>query len=415
MAHTLAILASLLLGPAEGPSLRGMVTDEKGKPLPGAMVGLHSARPRRGLPVVCPSCYRDCSKTAKTDEQGIFVIEDLDPELLFRVYALFPGRSSHLTGLIDPATSKAEIKLPLIPTLLPGNQVLKGKVVDDKGKPLVGAVVSPWGAKIGETFHYGALDYLDEGTVTDTEGKFTVVSKKPLVAIDVRVSAGGFATSPSNPFVLDDQDHVIQMQRGANVSGRFLYQGKPLPGRAVGIVQKERGAMSFLGETTQATDANGAFHFSDLKSDEEYVLYTLSDGVQDLPVLKAVDLKTGAGGAVREVGDLNLAKGFVLKGRVEFPKDQVIPANAKLLLSRHRAWDWCEGKLAENGEYHFVGLPPGVYILSVVAPGFQLDPERVMNQMTGPSNIALRLSDKGPGLMDIPLPLIRTEAEKKNQ
>jgi hypothetical protein len=111
---TLILLTSLSAGSAPG-RLAGQVLDEHGAPLFGAVVDLYTAKPRVGLAVTCPSCYRDCAKSARSDDQGRFSIGDLDPELLFHVLVMAPGRRAVLTKLIDPAQAELEVKLEPLP------------------------------------------------------------------------------------------------------------------------------------------------------------------------------------------------------------------------------------------------------------------------------------------------------------
>ena len=45
-----------------------------------------------------------------------------------------------------------------------------------------------------------------------------------------------------------------------------------------------------------ATDDDGNFLFANLQPNERYVLYSLCDASQDLPVLKTVSMETGGDG-----------------------------------------------------------------------------------------------------------------------
>src|SRR5689334_18833342 len=65
------------------PDLAGRV--RAGQDLPKATVFISTAGPKVGTSTFCPSCYADCRKNAKTDPQGAFKIESLDPQLLFRI------------------------------------------------------------------------------------------------------------------------------------------------------------------------------------------------------------------------------------------------------------------------------------------------------------------------------------------
>src|SRR5436190_19453713 len=74
---------------AARPDLLGRVLATNG--LPRATVFISTAGPKVGTSTFCPSCYADCRKSAKTDAQGNFKIESLDPQLRFHVLVVAPG------------------------------------------------------------------------------------------------------------------------------------------------------------------------------------------------------------------------------------------------------------------------------------------------------------------------------------
>jgi hypothetical protein len=179
------------------------------------------------------------------------------------------------------------------------------------------------------------------------------------------------------------------------VAGRLTYEGKPVKRRAVGIVQRDRSAGHFVGETTLATDDEGGFLFANLQPNERYVLYSLCDASQDLPVLKTRSMETGSDGDATQLGELPLMPALTLAGRVAFPVGAKVPPGAKLRVSRDPAWDWCEASLSDDGEFTIRSLPSEVYSVSVIAPGFEIDSARVQYQVTGASEFGLRLRGDG--------------------
>src|SRR6185503_8616340 len=83
---------ALAVAAAEGPGrLEGVIGAAGGQPVSNAWVFVYSAAPREGLSVTCPTCYPDCVKRARTDTQGHFVIEPVNPELMFRLLVLAKG------------------------------------------------------------------------------------------------------------------------------------------------------------------------------------------------------------------------------------------------------------------------------------------------------------------------------------
>ncbi len=398
------LLTTLAVAPASG-DLSGRISDEKGNPLPGAVVSLYTAKPRVGIPTTCPSCYRDCAKSAKTDAKGQFSIDDLDPALLFRVLILAPGKQAQLTEFIDPATTKLSVALKSMPQESRPEHMIKGRVLDDQGKPLAGAVVSPRGAKTEKSRWWGATPGVDEAAVTDAEGRFVILSKEPKLGLDLTASARGFAVFPATLFELNRREQEIRMRLGATVSGRLTYAGKPVKARAIGIVQSDRSGGRMVGETTMATDENGQFVFANLPPGEGLVLYSLCDAKSDLPALKTVLLKSGNDGHEKSLGNLELLPGKTLKGRVLFPAGSKIPAGAKLRVSRDPAWDWAEVPLSENGDFTIMSLPPEVYNVSVIAPGFVIDSALMNFQSTGESSFGMRIKTAGESMIEVTVPM----------
>lgn len=364
-------------------TLSGKVQDENGAPLAGAVVDIYTAKPRVGAAITCPSCYRDCAKSTKTGKDGQFSLTELDSGLLFRVLVMAPGQRSHLTELTDPQTGDLDVTLKPIPKDLPPNRMLTGRVLDNQGKPLAGAVVSPSGAKTDAKRWWGRLPGVDEASVTDADGNFVITSRDPKLGLDLEATAPGFADFPSQLFDLDGRDCEVRMQLGASVFGKLTFKGQPFTNRSIGIVQKDRSAQTFVGESVVVTDNQGNFQFTDLQPNQKHVLYTLCDRKQDVvnqnlivriqPVLKTRSLVTAEPGGAIRLGELNLMSGLSLTGKVTFPAGVELPDNGKVRLSRDPAWDWCETTLSSSGEFSFRGLPSEIYSVSVNARGLEID------------------------------------------
>ncbi|HWY32710.1 MAG TPA: M56 family metallopeptidase, partial [Candidatus Acidoferrum sp.] len=56
-----------------------------------ATVFIEAAAPKTGTSTFCPSCYADCNKHSRTDAQGHFRIESLDPQLTFKILVVAKG------------------------------------------------------------------------------------------------------------------------------------------------------------------------------------------------------------------------------------------------------------------------------------------------------------------------------------
>src|SRR5688572_23590844 len=93
------------------PNLVGVVRGQSAQPLRDATVFIYTAGPKEGAATVCPSCYADCRKRARTDAEGRFTIEELDPSLLFRVLVVAKGHQPEFVNRIDPAEKPIEVTL----------------------------------------------------------------------------------------------------------------------------------------------------------------------------------------------------------------------------------------------------------------------------------------------------------------
>src|SRR5947209_6234012 len=119
--HTLtSLVASALFAqtafaetsPAPKPDLVGQVQTKDGTAVKGVTVFIDTAGPKVGTSPFCPSCYADCRKSAKTDAQGNFKIEALDPQLVFRILIAGKGYKPKYASKVDPAKGpmKAELE-----------------------------------------------------------------------------------------------------------------------------------------------------------------------------------------------------------------------------------------------------------------------------------------------------------------
>jgi hypothetical protein len=192
----LAVVSSLSLDGStfagDRPDLTGRVMTSAGSPLGGARVMIYTAGVKRGTSSFCPSCYADCAKSATSDAGGAFRIASLDPELVFRVLVVAEGCKPQFLDKVDPAAGAVEAKLEALPTDIEPGRLFRGRVVDDAGRPVVGATVSPFGAT-ERGLSVGGVDGADPAAVTNAAGEFLIVCQRPGLWLDVEVSARGLA------------------------------------------------------------------------------------------------------------------------------------------------------------------------------------------------------------------------------
>ncbi|MBL8730556.1 MAG: carboxypeptidase regulatory-like domain-containing protein [Planctomycetes bacterium] len=226
---------------------------------------------------------------------------------------------------------------------------LLGRVVDDRGQPVAGAVVrdvrgSPFGAEAFDGDMFEAMANDPEGaiarvraarregrdTTTDADGAFRLAVPDRGGMVSLRVEARGHQVLDRNvarPTAGELDVGVLQLERGAIVTGRVVDRAGT--GIADAIVLREPGGVgaewmsgvdiefpgsddadSWLGERAR-TDAEGRFELSHLGPGE----FTLRARHPEHPFTRQAGLTVAAGAALRDLV-LVLEPGATIRGRV---------------------------------------------------------------------------------------------------
>ncbi len=376
----------LLIAASGRPDLEGRVITKGGEPVAGAHVLISTAAVRQGTSPLCPSCYADCKKSARTDTQGRFRIASLDPELLFNVLVVAGGFQPTFARKADPTRGPIEVALtPFDPAKLDPSRVLRGVVSGPDGQPLVGARVSAQQFST-EAFSGFSPDIFDPLAVTNLRGEFVLTSKSPINYSDLHVEGNGVAPRIVAGRKPEANPHRIRMTAGATVTGRLVRDGKPVPGVAVGLVQASRSSDTFLGDVSIGTASDGRFTFLNVFSDDDYFVYGLMETFKDGGAVAARQIHVGGDGTTTDVGDLPVIQGHRIKGRVLLSDGKPLPSRTRLLISRENAWDSRRVELEQDGRFEIAGLPTERYTLSVRIRGYRLSPR---NHSMDPQNSRL--------------------------
>ncbi len=355
------------------PDLVGIVRDEGGRPLAGATVFIHTAGPREGTGVLCPSCYADCRKRTGTDSEGRFKIESLDPDLVFRVLVVAKGRQPEFASKVDPA-QPGPLAVALKPTS--GGETagrrLQGRLVDGQGKAVVGAVVNLRSVTRERGTQFGGNTNLDPVAVSDASGGFVLNGREDFRAAGIEIEARGFAKAIFADLNTGGKIHELKLTEGGGVRGRVLRDGKPVSGVVLGLAGANRASESFIGDFSVATDVDGRFLFANLPPRTDCFLYGRMESLAERGAIPAQQVRTGDDGAIVEVGDLLVRAGFVVAGQIRLTDGQPVPAKTQVMLSRSDAWDQLRTEADGSGRFRFVGVPAESISISTRIKGYRL-------------------------------------------
>jgi hypothetical protein len=373
MRSLLQLILAMFCAAATRPDLSGRITSSDGRPLANATAYVYTAGVKVGASAFCPSCYPDCGKSSVTDADGVFTLRSLDPELRFRILVAADGyKPAFITG-VDPAEGKwPEAKLDPMPRDLEPTHVLKGRVIDPKGQPVLGAIVTPHGCKTADRRWWGSMPGVDAMSITNSRGEFILTSDKPAIAYDLRIEARGLARRNFALVPLGAEERVLQLSDGATVAGRILKDGKPLANVEIGLVQHNRGVEDFVGAETIGTDAQGRFSFVNVGPSGDWYVYGLMHSIGSQGAVAAETVRVLGDNSVSDVGDLVVSASHTLSGRVVLSDGQPIPPKTRLTVSRDGPWDSQTVILDADGRFSVSGLPTESFHVFTSVKGYHL-------------------------------------------
>jgi hypothetical protein len=379
----LPVLMAATLGAAEPgrPTLSGFVRNAEGKPIQGALVFVSTARPRQGTSTTCPSCYLDCRKRATTRADGAFEISSLDPSLLFQVGAAADGYVATFARDVDPSAGRLGLSLVPEPEAPSSpRQLMRGRIVDADGQPVVGALVDPIGYRLdGDgpspswSENFGPFGV--SPTVSGTRGQFTFVLPQPADSLYVSVDGRGLAPKTFGRVATGADERVLRMGVGRTIRGRLLRGEQPISHATVGVAQLSRNSETFVGERTAETDGQGRFLLLNIPPDEPLVLYGKVGGMGEESVLGEREIDAAPEGDVADLGAVGAVAGVILSGKVILEDGKPLPQKTRIAVSRLRAWDTVEAELSATGEFRLGPFPMESVELSIRVPGYELSTE----------------------------------------
>jgi hypothetical protein len=382
-------LLAVLAPQAAGDDLAGRVADQQGQPVAGANVFIYTAKPRVGAGILCPGCYPDCAKKTTSEDDGTFLIEALDPSLLFRVLVVAEGYRPRFAKDADPRAEPLSVQLEPVPEGLDPGNVLRGRVVNPEGKPIVGAKVDPFGIKTATSHIYGRIPGVDPLAVTNERGEFMVFSQEPDVELALEISARYHATQIFDPLPTGEELHELQLGDGTYVTGTLVKDGERVAGVTLGLCQCNRGSGTFVGDYSIDTDERGRFEFSNVIPNDDVYIYTKMKDAGRVGFLPVKWLTLGDHGSRAELGPLPLEPAHRLAGRVILTDGRAIPEGTQLLISREYAWDSARVVLDPDGGFALPGVPTEPLEIHTRIPGYRLATHRMRYQQIRSGTFAL--------------------------
>jgi hypothetical protein len=379
MSATIALLTA-----ENRATLTGKVFGSSGKPLDHATVLVYQAGVKTGYSTFCPSCYADCAKRTITASDGSYAIKGLSPDLKFTLLVVRDGYFSELVHAVDPLQGPAPNAI--LKTRQPVNdpqRVVRGRIVDSRGRSLRNAVVQPKGIlfndeKRGHIAAYGTVDGLDLIAVTGDKGEFEISYDRPALKVLLLVEARGFAPKLFNELPTGLDRKTLTVGDGATVRGRLIYNGKPLPGAQIGIVPRKRGMGAELKlqgdpyeELRIGTKSDGTFIFTNAPAPVEWYAYAKMNSISGHGATVPIEFATKKDGEEVNIGDYLLKLGYRLRGTVALSDGKPIGEAMRVTISADKTNDFQTIFLQNDGSFEFSGLAPGKYQVFASVKGYQ--------------------------------------------
>lgn len=302
------VLPTITLG--KGGFLEGVVTDiETGEPIADVIISVGRVFKQASGSVL------NWIARAKTDKQGRYRVQVPPGEFECYIFSppppylppveFLPTVSNPYKGVVKKGeTVRMDFQLRK-------GLVVRGRVVDERGKPIPNAVV----LNMESAFE-------PQSTVADEQGNFVLTNLQPLKQVRLRAYKDDLRTKTDLVFFPDEpqaQNVVLRLVKVSlpRVKGRVVDEaGNPIPNAVITVttLQEYGGRMAFSRSQPMAvTDAQGNFEVSGLWHGDNYSITAHADGYSE----GHTGMFTLNLNEVRDIGTITLKRaGIVLRGVV---------------------------------------------------------------------------------------------------
>ncbi len=376
--------------------VRGRVIDPSGRPVPGSTVSVftpHDGLLAEGFMASMSkqvSSFPPALEAQTTDGDGWFALQSLGAGT-YRVVARHGGYATRFEDDVVVSEDRPARDLTIV---LGDGATMKGKVMDDGGKPVAGARVVAVKDTGGRRFMANSATLERDFATTADDGTYAIDTLMRGISYRFGVLADGYSTVyEMNPVEIEReiQTHDFTLVEGGSITGQVVRQADDLPVAdatvlvAVGhLFGGRRGGGSGSGDandiSTQSTrtDAEGRFVLQNVLPGPVMSAQVRADGY----VPYEASLRTGntwgeveAGGAL-EVPPIQLAEGGTIQGVVADAKTgEALPRARVMVVPPQRIWQVLfagapQTQANDKGEYVVTGVPPGDYGVVASAPGY---------------------------------------------
>ena len=334
-------------------TVSGLVTDGNGNPLAGVSVAARRSHPNGAVVV-------NVGMAATTDAGGRFTIEQVQP-----------GDATFLEGTHSDYLRSQSEQFPVAPgEELGGLQLvmrlggsIAGRVIDESGVPIANATV---GVRDGN-MTASTPEALPNKVYTKADGTF-VIRRLEAGGQSLLVSAKGFLNVEDNRHEVVEgqttQGIEIRLTAGSYLGGMVVDQsGLPIIGARVTVTDTSSGMNTYH----RMTDSNGRYLFEELG---KYPVRVSAEAVGfseveifDQPVnTENADIMLEAFGSIR--GVVYDERGEPMRTFSVSPRIYDVNSGRPLTRVPPRTIQ------SPRGEFHFEGLEPGTYQVTIGAPAY---------------------------------------------
>lgn len=285
-----------------------------------------------------------------------------------------PGHHPTIASKVDPAEKLLEVALRPVSKDHPPKRMMTGRVVDEEGKPVLGASVWITGASKDGMVWIGQVKNVDKVAFTDESGSFLLTSTEDYDQWELAVHARGFAETEVDHLDTGDHQHEIRMSAGVLLTGQVVRDGQPVPHHVVSIsfgmrspraveeAQRKKGLpintqMQGSNERKIATDANGRFEFVNTIPMAGWYIHSDSSNDPAQGAFETEEIETGESGTTRDLGLFVLKPTCRLAGRVIMQDGGPVPPELRLFASLDFGRGHWQAAVRPDGAFEFPALP----------------------------------------------------------